>query len=89
MTHDIIMGIAVQGSSIVEYLQPTAFLRCWPTEDDGKVCGEKMLVNYVQATQRREEYTYVKVWETTVRPANTQALRITGILAYYHRFDFF
>jgi hypothetical protein len=44
MAHDIIMGLAVQGSSIVDYLQPTAFLYCLPTEDDGKVCGEKVLV---------------------------------------------
>ena len=42
---DIIMGLAVRGSSIVEYLQPTAFMCCWPMEDDGKVCGKKVLVD--------------------------------------------
>ena len=43
--HDIIMGFAVRGSSIVEYLQPLEFLQYLPTEDDGKVCGKKVLVD--------------------------------------------
>ena len=39
------MGLAVQGISIVEYLQPLEFLKYLPTEDDGKVCGKKVLVD--------------------------------------------
>jgi hypothetical protein len=45
MAHDIIMILAVRGNSIIEYLQPTAFLCCRLTEDDGKVCGKKVLVD--------------------------------------------